>query len=237
MTIKFKLLAEDHAVLSDEVKALYEQVGDTGEYRLKIEGYDDPAELRRARDREKEAAREAKARADELEERLRKLEGDDSRKRGDIDALERSWREQKERAVSEKEAEIKRRDEIIQRVFRNDVAQKMAQKISTVPVAMARLILDRLVVEMEDGEPVTRVLDQHGKLSALSLADLEKELVADPELSGMIIGSKASGSGATATTGGGAVKKLHEMNDSERREWYERDPEGFKKAVAEQTSR
>lgn len=237
MTIKFKLLAEDHAVLSDEVKALYEQVGDTGEYRLKIEGYDDPAELRRARDREKEAAREAKARADELEERLRKLEGDDSRKRGDIDALERSWREQKERAVSEKEAEIKRRDEIIQRVFRNDVAQKMAQKISTVPVAMARLILDRLVVEMEDGEPVTRVLDQHGKLSALSLADLEKELVADPELSGMIIGSKASGSGATATTGGGAVKKLHELNDSERREWYERDPEGFKKAVAEQTSR
>lgn len=237
MSLKFKLDKEAYDGLTDEIKTAYEQVGDTEEYRLKVEGYDDPAELRRARDREKEEARKAKARADELEERLRKLEGDDSRKRGDIDALERSWREQKEKALGEKDAEIKRRDDIIQRVFRNDVANSMAREISTVPVAMARLILDRLVVEIEDGEPVTRVLDANGKLSALSVEDLKKELVADPELSGMIIGSKASGSGATSRPSGGAAKKLHEMNDTERREWYNRDPEGFKKAVAEQTTR
>ena len=122
-------------------------------------------------------------------------------------------------------------------MFRTNVADAMARKISTVPVAMARMVQDRLTVEIEDGEPVTRVLDKSGRPSAMTLADLEKELVADPDLSGMIVGSKASGSGATANSGGGATKKLHEMNDSERREWYERDPESFKKAVTAQTIR
>lgn len=237
MALKFKLDKAAYDELSDDMKANYSQVDGTDEYRLKVEGYDDPAELRRARDREKQAAAEAKARAAELEERLHKLEGDDKRKRGDIDALEKSWREQKDKAVGEKEAEIQKRDAIIQRVFRTNVADAMARKISTVPVAMARMIQDRLTVEIEDGEPVTRVLDKNGRPSAMTLTDLEKELVADPDLSGMIVGSKASGSGATANSGGGATKKLHEMNDSERREWYERDPEGFKKAATAQTIR
>lgn len=233
--LKMKIDKEAYDELSDETKAFYNETD--GGYQLKVEGYDDPAELRRARDREKQAAAEYRQKAQELEERLKKLEGDDHRKRGDIDALEKSWREQLEKAVGAKDSELKKRDEIIQRVFRTNVAKEMAREISTVPVAMARLIQDRLVVEIEDGEPVTRVLDNSGKLSALSLDDLKKELVADPDLSGMIKGSKASGSGATANESGGAAKKLHEMNDTERREWYERDPDGFKRAVAAQTNR
>lgn len=235
MGLKYKLDKEAYDALSDELKGAYEEVGDKGEYRLKVEGYDDPAELRRARDREKQAAQAAKERIAELEAKLAQIEGDDNRKRGDIDALEKSWREQKEKAVAEKEEELKKRDRIIQRVFRTNVADAMAKEISTVPVAMARLIQDRLVVEIENGEPVTRVLDKSGKPSALTVDDLKKELVADPDLLGMIKGSKASGSGATANPGGGATKKLHEMSDSERREWFQRDPEGFRQAVAAQT--
>ena len=235
MALKIKLDKDGYDALSDEHKALYAEDGEG--YKLTLDGYDDPAELRRARDREKQAAKEAADKLKAAEARLAQIEGDDSRKRGDIDALEKSWREQKEQAVAEKEAEIKKRDTIIQRVFRTNVANDIAKEISTVPVAMARLVMDRLTVEIEDGEPVTRVLDKSGKLSALSLADLKKELVADPDLSGMIVGSKASGSGATANSSGGAAKKLHELNDTERREWFERDPEGFKRALAEQTNR
>lgn len=88
----------------------------------------------------------------------------------------------------------------------NQVADSMASKLSKMPKWLARDIKERLSVDYDaDGNPSLRVLDGDGKVSAMSLEDLEKEFLTNEEYADILIGSKASG-GAGGSENGGAVK-------------------------------
>lgn len=199
MALKYKINKEAYDALNDDMKSEYKKKGN--EYYLDVEGEgllteDDVAELRRAKDREAQAAADARKDLREMRERLEALEGDDARKRGDIDALERSWKEKYETRENELNGIIDVKNQFIHRTLVKSTAENLATKISTAPKLMAKAIEERLTVEMNGNDTVLRVLDKDGKASALSVDDLERELLADKDYSAIIVASKASGGGA-----------------------------------------
>ena len=61
-------------------------------------------------------------------------------------------------------------------------------------------------MDIRDGKPTVVVLDANGKPSAATLEELKAEFVNDPAFAPLIVGSKASGSGASgAKPGSGAA--------------------------------
>lgn len=65
-----------------------------------------------------------------------------------------------------------------------------------------------------------------------SLEELESQIKDGERYARYLAGSKATGAGAAGSAGAGASnKKLSEMNDAERIEFKNRDPEGFKRAL------
>jgi len=63
-------------------------------------------------------------------------------------------------------------------------------------------------MEIRDGVPVTVVIGQDGKPSALTIDELKSELAANPAFAPIIAASKAAGGGASGGgNGGGAAKK------------------------------
>lgn len=196
MALKKKLTKNAYDNADEAVKLLYKE--SNGSYVLDLEGDDDNDvdELRRAKDRETQAARDLRKQLKEAQEQLAELNGNDARKRGDVEALEKSWKEKLERREQELSQTLAKKDGFIKQMLVQDRAEALATKISNAPALMRRVIQERLLVELDGDEPQLRVLDKDGKPSAMTLADLEKEMVANPEYAPIVIGSKATGGGA-----------------------------------------
>ena len=210
MALKRKITKAEFDALADVLKAEYKASGDS--YVLDT---DDAADLIAARDREKEARRQAEKEAKEAKDALDALKDDKSRKDGDIEALEASWKA-KLAAAEKKAADLdatlnnERKDRYV-----TAEADRIAKRF-TVPGLMRDQIAKRLQVEIHDGKPIVRVLDKDGKPSANSVADLEKELVDNPEFKGIVIASKATGSaGDTSKRPGGSAPNLSNRNNDD----------------------
>lgn len=239
MKLKAKIDAEAHGKLSEELQKLYKADGD--DFVLQIEGADDPAELRRARDREKQRAKEAddarKAAEKERDDLKAKLDDEssaDARKKGDIDALEKSWRDKHEKAIADGKAEADKLRGQMRVLLVENKARALAEEISTAPDLILPHIMGRMSADFDGDTPVTRVLDVDGKPSAASLDELKKEIVATAKFAPIIRASSATGGGAgnSGGNGGGASeKKFGDLNERERTEFYNRDPQGFQKAA------
>jgi len=116
-----------------------------------------------------------------------------AKKSGDVEALEKSWQE---KIDAEKESGDKLKSTIANMTSGN-AAALLAKKLA-LPDGDAGLlphITPRLTTEYVDGHPIIRILDKDGKPSAMNMDDLEKELRATPYLAGLLVGSKANGSG------------------------------------------
>jgi len=246
MALKLKIKKVAFDVLPDVIKAEYKvNQADADEYLLDAEGMEDTGALKRAKDREAEARRvaeeeltKAKAKITELDAALGGDALERARKAGDIATLEKSWQTQKEAAVGEVTKKLTSREAFIQSQLVDSVAHALAAKTSTAPAVMVPHIKARLQADLSGDVPVTRVLDKDGKVSALSLDDLQKEFVANPDFASIIIASNGSGGGAPGGKqgGGGAVKKFAEMTGAERIEFNKRDPAGFAKESAAATA-
>ncbi len=195
MALKRKLSKEAYDKLSDELKAEY--IEKDGDYVLDVDGDEDTGALKRAKDREAQLRRDAEKRAKEAEDRLADLEGDDARKRGDIETLEKSWKKKNEDLETGYKDRLTKKDAFIKNTLVDSVAKDIAHKISTAPSLIMPHIKARLMADLEGDTPSTKVLDVNGQPSALTIAELEQEFVANKDFSAIIIGSKASGSGTS----------------------------------------
>lgn len=237
--LKFTLNKDEFAALDAGQQALYEADGDT--YKLGVEGLEDTGALKRAKDREAQNAREAKARAEQLEQELADLRGqaddkdkDALRKSKDIDALEKSWKETADRRVADRDKVVDGLKRQMEQLLVGNVANSLATELFTTPEIAKDFVAKRLRAEFDGETPITRVLDKDGNPSALTIEEFKRELLDTPTLKGILIGSKASGGGAgDGGNGGGATKKFSEMNDQERVDLYKRNPEAFNQAVAQ----
>lgn len=242
MSLKLNITAEEHAALDDAVKSLYEADGDN--FKLAVEGIEDTGALRRAKEREAQLAREEKKRADELQARIDEIEAreadadkDSKRKKGDIEALEKSWKEtadKREKAALDKVEAMKGQ---MQKLLVGNVAQSIASELFTVPEAMVDFVSKRLKAEFDGDTPTTRILDNEGHPSAATIEDFKKELLANEKLKGILVASKSSGGGAGNGGGsgsGGSTKKLADMDDNERVELYRTNPDRFNQLLEQQ---
>lgn len=237
MALKQKIDKATYDALAEPLKAEYKAQG--MDYVLDLEGYEDPAELKRAKDREAQKAKDEKARADLAEQRAATAEAAlneegeaGARKRGDIATLERSWQGKIDAAKAEGATAVGKLKATLVKTLADGGAQALAASLSESPSVLLPHIRSRLTVDFDGEEPALRVLGADGKPSALTVDELGKEFVANSDFAGIITGSKAAGGGAPGGRqgGGGATKKLADMNEKERSDFQKADPEAFRKA-------
>lgn len=213
MALKKKLTKTEYDAAKADIKTEYKLVeGKTDEYELDIEGGEDTGALLRAKDHEKRARQEAETKLREAQEKLDKIEADAIKERekaaresGDTKALEKSWKEKLEKREAELAKQIEVRDAALANLTVDNVAQQIAAKISTAPSILIPHIKNRLRSEIVDGVATTKVVDAKGLPSALTVAELEAEFVANKDYAAIITGSKASGGGARGSQDGGGA--------------------------------
>lgn len=245
MALKFKL--DSLEGLDEATQKLYVKSGD--KYVLAVEGVQegDVAGLKsqvekllgEKKDIEKKLADIEKAQK-EAEEAARIAAEEAAKKAGDVTALEKSWQTKLEKKESELKAQyegtIEKMKSALSRLLRTNVANEIATKIGLKgsESVLARLLLDRIGYEEENGDYKTVVLDKDGNRSALSIEELMKEVQSDKAFAPLIQGSSASGGGAGGgSDGAGGAKKFSEMSEKERTELYRSDPAKFRKLAAE----
>lgn len=209
MALKQKISTEDYNKLSAVLKGEYKQQGE--EYVLDLEGYEDPAELRRAKEREKldkqkaleelrEARRILKEKEDAEAADAEAREQEKLRKKGDIEALENSYKEKLSKAEEARKKEVSEIQGTLTSLLVDNVATSVASDISTAPDIILPHIKSRLRAEFSEGKAVTRVLDAKGQPTALSIDELKNEFRGNDSFASIIKASNASGGGAN---GGG----------------------------------
>ena len=213
MALKKKLTKEEHAKLSEHIKAEYIEDGDG--FRLDIDGDEDTGALKRAKDREAQLRREAETKLREAQEQLDALGNDDARKKGDIQTLEKSWQKKLDDSKAEYESKLGKLTSHTKTQLVDNVAQQIASKISNAPALLLPHIKARLAADFEGDAPVTRILDKDGKPSAMTVEELSAEFVANKDFSAIITASKASGGAGkpSNSNGGGAPNKSDKPAD------------------------
>lgn len=242
MALKLTITSAEHEALDDHVKPLYTADGDN--FKLAVDGLEDTGALKRAKDREADERRKANERAealqaelDEIKQREADADKGDKRKKGDIEALERSWKDEKDKAVKAEVEKREKREKQLTELLVDSKADSLAHELFTVPEIGKDYIRKFLRAELDGDVPTTRVLDSMGQPTAKTLDDFKKDMLDNAALKGILVASNASGGGAGNGGGsgaGGSTKKLADMSDAERVELYKTNPTVFNQLVAAQ---
>ena len=207
MALQFKI--DDLEAVDEQFHGLYEKADD-GKYKLAVEGVDDVGPLKRAKEREKEAriaaeekAREMAEKIADIEKKIKDGEYTAAKGKGDIEALEKSWQEKLEAKENELAGKLTEAQKALQTALISTATDDIAS-IFTAPKTQKAYIASRLQVEIADGKPVTRVLDENGQPTAMTIEEFKESLKNDPDLAPVIVGSAASGSGASGSGSGSA---------------------------------
>jgi len=205
MALKRKIDKETFDALPKDVQKVYTKEGE--DYLLDLEGMDDVDELRRAKDREAENAKQLRKDIKAAKDRVKELEDaaaeGDPAKANDIKKLDAAHKAELKKIAdesAEREAalatKLATKDAQTKASMINAAASALANKISTAPAIFADTIAKRLSVDLEGDEPKLVILNKDGKPSAMTMEQLSKELVANKDYASIIVASKASGSGA-----------------------------------------
>lgn len=240
--LKAKLTKAEFDALSEELKKAYKTVGDA--YLLDAEGVDDVGELRRAKDRAAQLAKELKEENDRLKQEAEAGEELTAKKKGDIETLEKSWKSKLDKANADNAIKVTELTKHVQSLAVDGLAQTMATELAgDSAVLLTPLIKQRLAADLTGDKPITRVLDADGKPSALSIKELKEEFAKDSRFASIIIEGRGSGGGAAGNGnrgngGAGAAtnKAFKDLNEAERTAFYKRDKAGFEKAVQDEAA-
>ena len=225
MPLKYAVKTLDE--VEEAHRPLYVEDKEVG-FRLAVDGIDDPAELRRAKQREKEAREAAEKKLKEIEkssaeaaEAARLAQEDAARKAGNVDALEKSWQQKHEKALADLRAEYEPRvttlSSSIEKLLVDNVAAGIAREIA-LPGHDALLLphlKGRLRAEVRDGQHTTVVVDADGKPSAMTVAELAKEMASNKVFAPVLVGSQGSGGGAGGQNKGGGAASAKQIKRSD----------------------
>lgn len=209
MALKKIVTKEEYEKLPEPIQKEYKKEGD--DFVLDVTGIDDGAELKRAKENEVKEHGKTKKKLTDLtielealkEERDGMLKG--SVKKDDVDRLEASYKKKLADREAELTTQISSRTSELERLLVDSRALELASKLSDSPSVILPHIKSRLKAEESEGKWTTKVLAADGSLSASTLSDLEKEIVANKEFAPILRGSKASGGGAGGGGGGGGA--------------------------------
>lgn len=240
--MKINITKEEYDAMDESIQGLYIENGDEG-FKLDLEDLEDTGALKRAKEHEKDARKKAEAKArefessmKELQDQMEELQNGASRKKGDVDSLEKSY-QKKMQDLEEKYRE--QVDGLTNTLKKNTVDATARQLASDLSGENAEIILphirNRLAFEYENGEAKVRVLDENGEVTADTVEDLKTSYFTNDKFSPIIVGSKASGGSAAGAKGGGGAagqKKLSEMSATEEAQFANENPEAYQKMLA-----
>lgn len=225
MGLKFEIDAEAFASLDESVQGMYSEFGESGSgfYRLQVEGIDPADELKEALRKERETNKEAKELARQAKEEAKRIEREKLQQ-------EENWKELARLEGEAKDNTQKELNQLKDQIKQSALMAKASELGNThanSPVnakILTRLFKDELSVN-EDGEPVAK--------NYPSIESMVQIMEASGDYNSLWKGNQSSGGRVNGNTNGGAVqnKKLSEMNDLERLQFKERDPEGFRAAL------
>ena len=227
MSLKYKL--ETLEGLDEKFHEMYEQKD--GAYFLNVEGVvpkyhadkilGEKAELKARLDSIEQARLEAEAERQRIEEQARI---DALKKNGDIESLEKSWKERLDAREAELLQQIQEKNEALYKETVEVKALNIAGAIkeSARPLAMG-YIKSRLRLG-DDG--IVRVVDEQGNLTASTIDEFKESLKTNPMFQDIVIVNTNSGGGAAGSGfGGGAAKKPSEYSVQEMKELRASNPE------------
>lgn len=203
--MKRKLTKTEFEALNEVLKSEYEEKN--GAYFAKIEDDDEAiTSIRQAKENEVLAHKETKKKLKEYEDKARQSEEDNHRKTGDVEALEKSWKEKFTTRESELLSELGKSKSLIVNSMKDSALTTLAAKLVKPDASriFKKAIAERFDVEMLETGSKLRILDKEGKPSAMTMDDFEKEILADKEFSSIIVASRASGTGSSNTSKHGA---------------------------------
>jgi chromosome segregation ATPase len=218
--LKFKIQKLDDV---DEAYRDFYQEAEGGGYQLKVDGLEDTGALKRAKDHEKAQRQEAEKARKALEDRVKELEAaaeeagqQGARDKGDVEAVEKSWRTKLEKREGELTGQIETLKGNLQELLVDGQAMRLASELAVEGSAdvLVPHIKRRLAAEERDGKYQTTVLDSEGQPSASTLDELREEFVGNKAFAPLIAGSKASGSGASGGNNGGSAAPTGNMGGS-----------------------
>lgn len=191
--MKFKISKAEWEKLSDEQKALYAAKGD--DYQMTIEGLPDFDGMQTKLNTLLDETKQAKKDKADAEARAKAEAEEAARKNGNVEALEKSWGEKLAQAEAVSKAQLARYHEQVSKLMVTNEAQALSSKLFGKNAALLQHhVVGRLALEQgENGEFKTRVLDKDGKVSALTLADLEKEFSGREDFKPLLVTTKATG--------------------------------------------
>ena len=199
--------------VDESLQSLYKADGD--EFVLKVDGLPDVSKLKSAKDHEVDERKRIKKEYSELNAKYEALEAEveankdeNSRGKGDTEALDKSWRAKVQKLEDTHAAKVKSLEGNLNSILVDNKALEIASEISvkgSESVLMPH-IKSRLAVEEIDGKFVTVVKDAEGKPSALTLDELKAEINSNTGFAPILAGSQASGGSAVISheSGGGA---------------------------------
>ena len=176
------------------------------------------AEIERLRKHNETILGEKKAQ----QEAARKAAQEAAEKSGDVEALKASYEQKFGETKAEYEDRIAGLTGTLEKMTVTRTATELAAELALPGSAKALLphIQARLKMTMDaNGVPEVTVIDTDGKPSALSIADLRKEIESDAAFAPLLAGTKASGGGAAGGKSGGAsggAKTAKDMTPAEK---------------------
>lgn len=234
MKLKRKITKAEFEALTEAQQSLYVVSGEN--YLLDVEPDDDVAALQRARDREKADAaglREKLKVLQDAEDERKRAEEDkdktDATKNKDLDKLQKIWESERESLKVEFGGKLTAREKQLQKLLVEDRAEAIARDLN--PKGWKVLlphIRARLTADLSGDELATKVVTEKGEPSTLSIEDLKKEFLNNPDFASIVVAVNSSGGGADRNNGGGASKKPSEYTEAERSELYRTNPEKFR---------
>ncbi len=239
MTLKEKLTAEEYAAL-DGLKGAYKEDGDDWILDLapaKSAGsVDETGELKRALAREKQDRRDLREKLDALEDNS----DDDARKKAlkaqDIDKLTKSHTAD----LKKKDEKLSGRDAFIKKKLIDAEVKSISNKLGGEDNAEALdpHVRKRLFVDFSGNDPELMFLDKDGNPGS-TIEDLEKDLLDTKYLARILVGSKATGSGASGKSSSSSAqtaKKFNDWKSSDLKKLREDNPAEYDKLKAARDS-
>lgn len=205
--LKYKIDSLDG--LEKSLASFYEEKD--GAFVLKVEGIDDGAELKRAKDHEKRARQQAEKEREELRAQLAAIEEERenllkaSVPKSNVETLEASYKNKLAKLEKEYGEKIGGYKGHLQKLLIDQKAEAIARSLAVegseqvlIPHIKARLALDE--------DQMTTVFKSGDGLDYTE-QELIQEFRSTPAFAPLLVASKATGGGATQSKGGGATGK------------------------------
>ena len=203
-----KLETDSLDTIDEPLRGLYEEK--EGKFRLKVDGLPNDEGLKKKNQELLDELKGFKRTQKEKDDQLAKEREELLAKNGDVEALRKSYEDKIGKFSTEFGEKEKSYQQQLQRLTVGQAATTLAAELA-IPGSAAVLlphVQARLSMEIRDGVPVTVVIGQDSKPSAMTIEELKAELAANPAFAPIIAASKAAGGGASGGgNGGGAAKK------------------------------